>query len=316
MRYILVNKPFEVLPQFTDEKGRATLKEFVQVPNVYPVGRLDFDSEGLMLLTDDKQLQFRIAEPRYKVPKTYWVQVEGIPTEAALEQLRRGVQISDGFTAPAEVRQLPEQPEQLWERSKPVRFRAAIPTSWIELTIAEGMNRQVRKMTAAVGFPTLRLVRAQLADLTLGKLAPGQWRDLTAAEVQELKAAVADSPENEGPANARRKPTVKYDPNFEEKIAAEKAARARRAAEKAATGRGPKRQSSSIGRSGGRSADGSPGAARGGRPGSSASPRGAGKTGGPAAPRSGGRTGGPGTGRPSSGRPAPPSGGKPPRRGK
>ncbi|GAA4374159.1 pseudouridine synthase [Hymenobacter koreensis] len=314
MRYILVNKPFEVLPQFTDEKGRATLKELVQVPNVYPVGRLDYDSEGLMLLTDDKQLQFRIAEPRYKVPKTYWVQVEGIPTEEALEQLRRGVQISDGFTAPAKVEMLPEQPEQLWERSKPVRFRAAIPTSWLELTIAEGMNRQVRKMTAAVGFPTLRLIRAKLADLTLEKLAPGKWRDLTPAEVQELKMAVADTPENEGPANARRKPTQKYDPNFEEKLAAEKAARARRAFEKSGPSRGPKRQTSGTGtgRSGGRQADGPAGATRGGRSASGA-PRG-GKPGG-IAPRSTGKTGGPGAGRPSSGRPASPSA-KPPRRGK
>ncbi|WP_400191796.1 pseudouridine synthase [Hymenobacter sp. B81] len=300
MRYVLVNKPYEVLPQFTDEKGRATLKDFVSVPNIYPVGRLDFDSEGLMLLTDDKQLQFRLAEPRYKVPKTYWVQVEGEPTEEALEQLRRGVQIKDGFTAPAEVRLLPQQPEQLWERSKPVRFRAAIPTSWIELTISEGMNRQVRKMTAAVGFPTLRLVRAKLASITVAKLAPGQWRELTAAEVQALKEAVADTPENEGVAPARRKPTVKYDPNYEQKVAAEKAARARRAAEKAATGRGPKRQS--PGRS--RSTDGPAGAApRSSRPAAGAPGRG-GKTGGSAGP-----------GRSSAGRPAAPSA-KPPRRGK
>ncbi|GAB2953518.1 hypothetical protein GCM10027048_18370 [Hymenobacter coalescens] len=306
MRYILVNKPFEVLPQFTDEAGRATLKDFISIPNVYPVGRLDYDSEGLMLLTDDKQMQFRLAEPRYKVPKTYWVQVEGEPTEEALEQLRRGVQIKDGFTAPAEVRLLPEPPAQLWDRSKPVRFRAAIPTSWIELTISEGMNRQVRKMTAAVGFPTLRLVRASLATITLAGLAPGKWRELTSDEVQELKGLTAASlPGEEAP--ARRKPTQKYDPNYEQKVAAEKAARARRAAEKAASGRGPK----GGGRSGGRAAAGT---GRNSGP-AGAAPRG-GKSVGPAsgAPR-GGKTGGPGAGRPASGRSAS-SSARPPRRGK
>ncbi|WP_303310771.1 pseudouridine synthase [Hymenobacter sp. BT730] len=185
MRYILVNKPYEVLTQFTDENGRATLKDFVNIPNIYPVGRLDYDSEGLVLLTDDKQLQHRLSEPRFKVPKTYWVQVEGIPTEEALENLRRGVDLKTGFTTPAEVELLPEAPE-LWDRSKPVRFRAAIPTSWIQITISQGMNRQVRKMTAAVGFPTLRLVRARLAGIPVGNLQPGQWRELTADEVKAL----------------------------------------------------------------------------------------------------------------------------------
>lgn len=191
MRYILLNKPYEVLTQFTDETGRATLKDFVDVPNIYPVGRLDSDSEGLVLLTDDKQLQHRLSEPRFKVPKTYWVQVEGVPTEEALETLRRGVDIKTGFTAPAEARLLPEPPAGLWERSKPVRFRANIPTSWVEITISQGMNRQVRKMTAAVGFPTLRLVRGRIAGLRVGKLQPGQWRDLTQAEVQSLKDDMA-----------------------------------------------------------------------------------------------------------------------------
>lgn len=190
MHYILVNKPYEVLTQFTDENGRATLKDFVNIPNIYPVGRLDYDSEGLVLLTDDKQLQHRLSEPRFKVPKTYWVQVEGIPTEEALENLRRGVDLKTGFTTPAEVELLSEAP-QLWDRSKPVRFRAAIPTSWIQITISQGMNRQVRKMTAAVGFPTLRLVRARLAGISVGQLQPGQWRELTANEVKSLTEDMA-----------------------------------------------------------------------------------------------------------------------------
>lgn len=190
MRYILLNKPYEVLTQFTDETGRKTLKDFVNVPNIYPVGRLDYDSEGLVLLTDDKQLQHRLSEPRFKVPKTYWVQVEGLPTEEALENLRRGVDLKTGFTTPAEVALLPETPE-LWERSKPVRFRANIPTTWVQIRISQGMNRQVRKMTAAVGYPTLRLVRVSIADLRVDQLQPGEWRDLTKAEVQALTEDMA-----------------------------------------------------------------------------------------------------------------------------
>lgn len=190
MRYILLNKPYEVLTQFTDETGRKTLKDFVNVPNIYPVGRLDYDSEGLVLLTDDKQLQHRLSEPRFKVPKTYWVQVEGVPTEEALENLRRGVDLKTGFTSPAEAKLLPEAP-QLWERSKPVRFRASIPTSWVQIRISQGMNRQVRKMTAAVGYPTLRLVRVSIADLQVEQLQPGQWRELTKAEVQALTEDMA-----------------------------------------------------------------------------------------------------------------------------
>ncbi|UYZ60976.1 pseudouridine synthase [Hymenobacter latericus] len=299
MRYILVNKPYEVLPQFTDEAGRATLKQFVAVPDVYPVGRLDYDSEGLMLLTDDKQMQFRLAEPRYKVPKTYWVQVEGIPTDEALEQLRRGVQIKDGFTSPAEARLLPEAPAQVWERSKPVRFRANIPTSWIELTISEGMNRQVRKMTAAVGFPTLRLIRTGIATLTLNKLAPGQWRELTATEIQALKQLTAANLPGET-APARKKPTERYDPNFEQKIAARKAAQANKAAAgKFGPARGPKSQ-----KSGGRPADGL-GTGRGSRP-ANAAPRGGKPAGGSSAPRSGGKPSGTGPARSGNGRPASP----------
>ena len=188
MRYVLLNKPYEVLTQFTDEHGRATLKDFVPVPGVYPVGRLDFDSEGLLLLTDDKQLQHRLSDPRYKVPKTYWAQVEGQPTAPALDQLRQGVPLKEGFTLPAQVQALPDDvTADLWARTPPIRYRASIPTSWLEITISQGMNRQVRKMCAAVGLPCLRLVRVGLGTLTLNGLAPGEWRDLTAAEAQALR---------------------------------------------------------------------------------------------------------------------------------
>ncbi|GAA3970248.1 pseudouridine synthase [Hymenobacter antarcticus] len=186
MRYLLLNKPYEVLTQFTDEHGRATLKDFVPVPDVYPVGRLDFDSEGLLLLTDDKQLQHRLSDPKFKVPKTYWAQVEGLVSEAALGQLRQGVQIKEGFTAPGEAVELPE-PTQLWPRNPPIRYRASIPTSWLEIQISQGMNRQVRKMCAAVGLPCLRLVRAAIGPLGLGELQPGEWRELSPAEVAELR---------------------------------------------------------------------------------------------------------------------------------
>ena len=185
--YILVNKPFEVLTQFTDENGRATLKDFVPVPHIYPVGRLDYDSEGLVLLTDDKVLQHRLSDPKFKIEKTYWVQVEGLPTEAALDRLRAGVAIKTGTTAPAKARHLPAPPP-LWERSKPIRFRANIPTSWLEIKLTQGMNRQVRKMTAAVGLPTLRLVRVSIGPLSLAGLQPGQYRSLTAAEIKSLRS--------------------------------------------------------------------------------------------------------------------------------
>lgn len=190
MRYLLLNKPYEVLTQFTDEHGRATLKDFVPVPDVYPVGRLDFDSEGLLLLTDDKQLQHRLSDPKFKVPKTYWAQVEGSVAEEALRQLRRGVQIKEGFTAPGKAAAIPE-PAHLWPRNPPIRYRASIPTSWLEIRISQGMNRQVRKMCAAVGLPCLRLVRAAIGPLGLGELQPGQWRELTAAEVAELHQSAA-----------------------------------------------------------------------------------------------------------------------------
>ncbi|WP_394152761.1 pseudouridine synthase [Loktanella salsilacus] len=177
-RLILLNKPFDVLSQFTDARSpspRPTLSQFIDVPRVYPAGRLDRDSEGLLLLTDDGALQARISDPRYKAAKTYLVQVEGIPDDAALSALRGGVTLKDGPTRPAKVRRI-DTPD-LWPRNPPVRFRKSVPDCWLELTITEGRNRQVRRMTAHVGHPTLRLVRWQIGDWTLGGLAPGTWRD-------------------------------------------------------------------------------------------------------------------------------------------
>ena len=176
-RLLLLNKPFDVLTQFNDDAGRATLKDFVDVPGVYPAGRLDRDSEGLLLLTNDGQLQAQIADPRHKLAKTYWVQVEGTPTEAQLQQLQRSVLLNDGPTLPAQARLL-EPPPDLWPRHPPVRFRQSIPTHWLELVITEGRNRQVRRMTAAVGLPTLRLVRARIGPWSLGELLPGQWQEV------------------------------------------------------------------------------------------------------------------------------------------
>jgi len=175
---VLFNKPFNVLCQFTDRgtPPRRTLSEFGLPPNVYPAGRLDYDSEGLLLLTDDGALAHRITDPRHKQPKTYLAQVEGTPHDAALQRLRNGVTLSDGATLPAEARMLVRAPEGLWPRDPPVRFRKTVPDAWIELTIREGRNRQVRRMTAAVGLPTLRLVRVRVGDHSLGELAPGTHR--------------------------------------------------------------------------------------------------------------------------------------------
>jgi 23S rRNA pseudouridine2457 synthase len=178
---ILFNKPYGVICQFSGDGMHPTLKDYLQIPGVYPAGRLDMDSEGLLILTDDGTLQHKISHPRHKQAKTYWVQVEGNPTPEALEQLRRGVNLGDFITQPATANLIPEPPG-LWPRNPPVRFRKAIPTSWIELIIREGKNRQVRRMTAKVGFPTLRLIRYRIGDWSLDELVPGEWREMPAAK--------------------------------------------------------------------------------------------------------------------------------------
>ncbi|MBZ0092287.1 MAG: rRNA large subunit pseudouridine synthase E [Sulfuricellaceae bacterium] len=175
-RIILFNKPYGVICQFTPEHDHATLKDYIDTPGVYAAGRLDTDSEGLLILTDDGRLQHRITDPRHKLAKTYWVQVEGVPSEAALEHLRRGVDLGDFRTQPAQARLIAEPPG-LWPRTPAVRFRRNIPTSWLELVIREGKNRQVRRMTAKAGYPTLRLIRYRVGDWTLDDLPPGQWRE-------------------------------------------------------------------------------------------------------------------------------------------
>jgi len=179
------NKPYGVLTQFTDADGRPVLADYIDVPGIYPAGRLDKDSEGLLLLTDDGKLQQRISDPRFKLAKTYRAQVEGVPGEEALEMLRRGVDLKDGRTRPAKVR-LIDEPADLWPRDPPIRYRVSIPDSWLELTITEGRNRQVRRMTAAAGLPTLRLIRYAIGPWTLGKLLPGEMRQLDNAEVEKF----------------------------------------------------------------------------------------------------------------------------------
>jgi 23S rRNA pseudouridine2457 synthase len=193
-RHILFHKPYNVLCQFTQEgsdprgNGRAdrqTLKDYISIPEVYAVGRLDQDSEGLLLLTNNGRLQHQLSDPKFEHSKTYWVQVERIPDEAALQKLRQGVSIQDYRTRPAQVRLLEGEPK-LPPRDPPIRVRKAIPTAWLEIMLTEGKNRQVRRMTAAVGFPTLRLVRVAIAHLRLDGLEPGQWREVTPEEIRPL----------------------------------------------------------------------------------------------------------------------------------
>lgn len=175
-RILLLNKPFGVICQFSGDGVHPTLADYISLPDFYAAGRLDTDSEGLLILTDDGALQHRITDPRHKLEKTYWVQVEGVPTAAALEKLRNGISLKDFVTLPAEVQRM-DEPSSLWPRKPPIRERKAIPTSWMQLTIHEGKNRQVRRMTAAVGLPTLRLIRYRIGDWTLDGLMPGEWRE-------------------------------------------------------------------------------------------------------------------------------------------
>ncbi len=177
-RIVLFNKPYGVLSQFTPEGRWQGLKDFIPIPGIYAAGRLDADSEGLLILTDDGVLQKRIADPAHKMPKTYWVQVEGIPDAAALTQLRNGITLDDFTTRPAKVNVM-QEPQNLWPRNPPVRFRQAIPTSWIEIIITEGKNRQVRRMTAKVGLPTLRLIRRSIGEWSLNNLQPGELKEIT-----------------------------------------------------------------------------------------------------------------------------------------
>ena len=179
-RLILFNKPYGVVCQFSANGRHPTLQEYIQIPDVYPAGRLDTDSEGLLILTDDGKLQQRISDPQHKWPKTYWVQVEGIPDHTALERLAHGVDLGDFVTRPAQARLIAE-PAGLWPRDPPIRWRKNIPTQWLELTLREGKNRQVRRMSAKVGHPTLRLIRAAIGAYTLDHLAPGTWRALQSA---------------------------------------------------------------------------------------------------------------------------------------
>ena len=173
----MFNKPYGVLSQFSDKEGRPTLANYIPMPNVYPAGRLDFNSEGLLILTNDGQLQHKIAHPEQKLAKTYWVQVEGSIDDGGLKRLRKGVLLNDGITLPAKAKRIPPPP--IWARNPPIRIRESISTSWIEIRITEGRNRQVRRMTAAIGFPTLRLVRSRIGHWDLGSLGPGELQRLT-----------------------------------------------------------------------------------------------------------------------------------------
>lgn len=201
-RLLLFNKPFRVLCQFSPVARRATLADFIPVPGVYPAGRLDQDSEGLLLLTDHGPLQARLSDPRHATWKTYWAQVEGVPDEAVLERLRDGVDLNDGRTRPARVRRM-AQPGNLWPREPPIRFRRKVEDSWLEMQLREGRNRQVRRMTAAVGYPTLRLVRVAAGPFTLGGLAPGEWREVEVpADLLNDRAARRSASRARGPARS------------------------------------------------------------------------------------------------------------------
>ncbi|WP_448561972.1 pseudouridine synthase [Trichothermofontia sp.] len=220
-RYLLFYKPYQVLCQFTDTTAttpRSTLKDYIPVPDVYAVGRLDYDSEGLLLLTNNGRLQHLLSHPRFQHPRTYWVQVEGIPDATALAQLRQGVTLQNYRTRPAQVRLFAEEPT-VPPRHPPIRFRQQIPTAWLEMTLTEGRNRQVRRMTAAVGFPTLRLIRVAISSLSLADLQPGQWRDLTPAEQQALTSRVADTPLTDQPVRSprarKRRSRSKRSPQYE-----------------------------------------------------------------------------------------------------
>ncbi|TCS42477.1 pseudouridine synthase [Reinekea marinisedimentorum] len=181
-RYVLFNKPYRVLTQFTDDSGKSTLADFIDIPGIYGAGRLDYDSEGLLLLTDNGQFIHQLMNPKFKVFKTYYVQVEGSPEPEQIERLRRGVELKDGITAPAQVEVIPE-PDWLWPRNPPIRERKEIPTTWLSISISEGKNRQVRRMTAAIGHPTLRLVRQSIGGLAVNSLACGEFIEVTEAEL-------------------------------------------------------------------------------------------------------------------------------------
>jgi len=196
-RYIALNKPFGVISSFTDARGKPTLAQYLSVPNVYPIGRLDYDSEGLILLTDDGRLLHQVADPGGKIWKSYLVQVEGSPNSSTLEQLRSGIVIRNQRTRPAKVSILESEPI-LWPRSTPIRFRKTVPTSWLLIKIHEGRNRQIRRMTAAVGFPTLRLIRLAIGPIHLHNLQKGEWRDLDNKEVMALRKACGKSENTRG----------------------------------------------------------------------------------------------------------------------
>ncbi len=186
----LFNKPYGVLTQFTDSNDRPVLADYIDVPAIYPAGRLDKDSEGLLLLTDDGKLQQAISDPAFKLAKTYQVQVEGIADDEVLEKLRAGVELKDGMTRPARVARLEGEPAGLWQRNPPVRYRASIPDCWIEITIKEGKNRQIRRMTAAVGYPTLRLIRKAIGDFRLDYLMPGELKQVPLEEIEKFKSTM------------------------------------------------------------------------------------------------------------------------------